>query len=345
MIFSNHHPTLLLFWFSILLVVLFIDGPYDNQAYGDEKVVRIPFGAYNPELNTPAEVWYDPPVIPVQVGDTITWLNDDREGHTVTSGKGSGRFGWMSGQHVGEPDGLFESGRFLPDESWSYTFDEEGSFSYFCTIHPWMEGIIIVEPLIPNYPHDAFGNKIVQFPVIEYTADRLIEVDLTWEPNVIKTHEKVVFIYQTYDPATNSNLDKMSYDIIITQNGKEIFRDDGLTSIAGDYRNFIFEEAGPVEIWFENIVSWGTSAIESTARAQPIDISFRAVQFTTKVYENPDKLKTIDVIVQPKQTFQLYYEIAVAIIVVPAAMLGGIIFFMKWKKPLPQTSKKKSTPI
>jgi len=74
------------------LIVLFIP----NHVFAEEFSVSIPFGAFNPELNTPAEVWYDPPTISVQVDDTITWSNDDREGHTVTSGVGSGRFGWMS---------------------------------------------------------------------------------------------------------------------------------------------------------------------------------------------------------------------------------------------------------
>lgn len=30
-------------------------------AYAEEYIVDIPFGAYNPELNAPAEVWYNPP--------------------------------------------------------------------------------------------------------------------------------------------------------------------------------------------------------------------------------------------------------------------------------------------
>jgi len=195
-----------------------------GSVYASEHTVVIPFGAYNPELNTPAEVWYDPPTIIISVGDIVTWFNDDREGHTVTSGKGSGRFGWMSDDY-GQADGLFHSERFLPGDSWSYKFEEKGTFRYFCTIHPWMEGIVLVETPIPDYPQDALGNKIEEFPVIRYTADRLIEMDLTWEPNVIKTNEKVVLIYQTYDPASNSNLDKMSYDLIIRQNGREVFRD------------------------------------------------------------------------------------------------------------------------
>ena len=247
---------------------------------------------------------------------------------------GSGRFGWMS-ENFGTPDGIFDSGRFMPGESWSYTFSDANNFSYFCTIHPWMEGVIIVQKSIPDYPTDGFGNKIEQFPALEYTGDRLIEVDMTWEPNVIKSHEKTVLIYQTYDPATNSNLDKMSYDITITQNGKEIFRDSGITSVGGDYRNVIFDEAGPIEIRFENIKSWGTSAIESKARAEPLDPSLRTAQFTTIVYENPEKIHHTEAVIQPKQTLQFYYEFAVIIILIPAAVFIAILFLMK-KKPKTQ---------
>ncbi len=322
------------------LIVLFIP----NHVFAEEFSVSIPFGAFNPELNTPAEVWYDPPTISVHVDDTITWSNDDREGHTITSGVGSGRFGWMS-DDFGMSNGIFDSDRFMPGDSWSYTFQEKGTFRYFCTIHPWMEGIVNVEPLIPDYPHDAFGNRIEKFPIINYTSDGVIELDLTWEPNVIKTFEKVVLIYQTYDPASNSNLDKMSYDIIVTQNGNEVFRDSGITQIGGDYRNVVFEEPGPVEIRFENIVSWGTSAIESGAREQPLHPSQRTVQFTTIVYENPEESSFTDDIVQPKQTFQLYYEIAVAIILIPAALFILVLWRMKSGKPTGLYLGGKATPV
>ena len=95
--------------FSILVIL-----GSTSFAYGEEYIIDIPFGAYNPELNTPTEVWYDPPLINVIVGDTIIWYNDDREAHTVTSGDGPGRFGWMDNRDFGTPDGNFDSGRFLP---------------------------------------------------------------------------------------------------------------------------------------------------------------------------------------------------------------------------------------
>jgi len=333
-----YHFTWIGFSLGLFLVILAGFFSINDNVYAEEYNVIIPFGAYNPELNTPVEVWYDPPTSIISVGDIVTWFNDDREGHTVTSGQGSGRFGWMS-DDFGQPDGFYDSGRFLPGDSWSYKFEDKGTFRYFCTIHPWMEGVVLVETPIPDYPLDALGNKIENFPVIGYTADGLIEMDLTWEPNVIKTNEKVVLVYQTYDPATNSNLDKMSYDLIIRQNGSEVFRGSGITQIGGDYRNVVFEEPGAIEIIFENIVSWGSSALESDARAQPLHPSLRSVQFTTIVYENPEHSTFTDDIVQPKQTFQIYYEIAVAIILIPGALFVVILFWMK-KKP-----KINSTPI
>jgi len=319
-------------FFTSILFVFGLGSVEDSHA--EEFTITIPFGSYNPKLDTPTEVWYDPTVINVKVGDTITWLNDDKEGHTVTSGQSAGRFGWMSAKqgNFGEPDGIFDSGRFMPKDSWTYTFENAGTFSYFCTFHPWMEGIVNVEQTIPNYPHDAAGNKIEMFPVIQFTPDKLIELDITWEPNVIKTFEKTKFIYHTYDPAINTNLDKMKYEMIITQNGRELFRDTGITQVGGDYRNFIFETSGPIEIRFQNIVSGGTSGIESATREYVDNPIFRTVVFTAMVYDNPEKTSTSEIVVQPARRIDIYYELLVAVILIPTIMLLGIIAFMKFKK-------------
>ena len=310
-----------------MILVLSLLPVFVFSAYAERQDVEIPFGAYNPELNTPAEEWYSPTILTVKVGDEVFWHNDDREGHTVTSGQGSGRFGWM-GDDYGTADGFFDSGRFMPGESWSRIFSQTGTFQYFCSIHPWMEGFIVVEPLIPDYPHDAAGNKI-EFPVVGYTQDGLIELDITWEPNIIKTNERIALVYQTYDPQTNSNLDKMSYNMTVTQNGDVIFKDKGITSVGGDYRYVVFDESGPVEIIFEDIKSWGSSGIESSIRDIEGIAQLRTVTFTTIVYENPDYTAVPEMIIQPRQTFQFYYEIAVLIIVVPAILFVFVLIRMK----------------
>ena len=315
---------------KFLLLLPFLIILASTPVYAEEYVIDIPSGAYNPELNTSAEVWYDPPQMYVTIDDTIIWYNDDHEGHTVTSGEGSGRFGWMS-DNFGKPNDIFDSGRFMPGQSWSYKFEESGTFSYYCTIHPWMEGVVIVEKQIPDYPHDATGTKL-EFPLLQYTPDKNIEVNLTWDPHVIKTHEKIQFVYQFYDPKTNSNLAEMKYNFIIFQNGQEIFRDEGLNQIGGDYRNFIFSESGSIIVRIEGIHSPSVFAEESVTVFGDIQSKEqRSVDFTTAVYDNPEKLSHENYHTKPAQRLTIYYELMLFIILVPGIMFVIALLWLKRK--------------
>ena len=335
-----NHKFFVLFLVGISFI-LFINT---ENSFAEEFVVSIPYGAFNPELNTPAEVWYDPPELSIVAGDTVTWTNDDREGHTVTSGYGAGRFDWMDTKNLGDPDGLFDSLRFMPGDSWSYTFETQGNYNYFCVIHPWMEGIVFVEPNIPDYPHDATGKKYEQFPIFLITPDNSVEINFSWEPQIIKTHEKVNFIYRFYDAIYDQPLRKLQYDIAILQNNEILYKDEGAVSGAGgDYRQWIFEEPGPIIVKISNIKPYGSVA--ETQINLSSDGTARLGDFTAMVYENVEKTTTTQKIVQPRDTLQFYYEIAVAIIVVPAVMLAALILYMKNKKDPLSTPERKASPV
>jgi plastocyanin len=323
-----------IFFIIIFFIVLFACAV--NYSYAEEITIEIPIGASNPELNTPAEVWFDPPVISVNIGDVITWINNDKEGHTVVSGESSGRFGWMS-KDFGTPDGIFASGRFMPNESWSYTFEKPGSFSYYCTIHPWMEGMVIVKESILDYPHDAFGNRIEKFPVTQFTPDQIIESDLTWEPSILKTHDKIKFIYQFYNRATSTTLANMKYDFVLIQNGKEVYRDTGLTQIGGDYRNFAFNESGPVIIRFEGISSTAGTPGEKSVGITT-NKAARTTEFSTIVYDNPEKLTHEQMQVKPAQRFEIYYGLMLGVILVPAVLFVVALLWMKKTTNSPTSS-------
>ena len=71
--------------------------------------------------------------VSIGVGDELSWYNDDTAAHTVTSGSPSDG-----------PDGMFDSGIFMAETTFSHTFDEAGTFDYFCMVHPWMKGIVQV---------------------------------------------------------------------------------------------------------------------------------------------------------------------------------------------------------
>jgi plastocyanin len=76
---------------------------------------------------------YIPSLIVIEKGKQVTWVNEDSAFHSITSG------------FYDTPTDLFDSGHLDPFESYTLTFDEIGTYDYFCTLHPWMKGQVIVE--------------------------------------------------------------------------------------------------------------------------------------------------------------------------------------------------------
>jgi len=93
--------------------------------------VSIPEGVGVPGCEETREC-FSPYEISVAVGATVTWSNDDTAVHTVTSGKDL--------LH----DELFDSSIFMSGTTFETTFNDAGSFDYFCLVHPWMTGIVHV---------------------------------------------------------------------------------------------------------------------------------------------------------------------------------------------------------
>lgn len=75
---------------------------------------------------------FSPADIEVPVGTTVTWKNESNQSHTVTSGANR------------EHDGIFDSGTVSPGNEFSWTFDETGTYDYYCIPHPGMEGTVTV---------------------------------------------------------------------------------------------------------------------------------------------------------------------------------------------------------
>ena len=114
-----------------------------EQAFASHIAILIPKDDHEPGMRTVID-WYVPRSHSVNVGDVVTWTNDDLAYHTVTSGNGVLYSKYLRGETEGIPDGDFDSGIINPGESWSYTFSEVGVFPYFCTLHPWIERTVSV---------------------------------------------------------------------------------------------------------------------------------------------------------------------------------------------------------
>jgi plastocyanin len=65
--------------------------------------------------------------VTIHVGDTITWTNDGPSSHTATANNAS-----------------FNTGVLKKGASASHTFTQPGTYTYFCQIHPFMHGTVVV---------------------------------------------------------------------------------------------------------------------------------------------------------------------------------------------------------
>jgi amicyanin len=69
---------------------------------------------------------FSPAAITVKVGATVTWTNKDQDAHTVA----------ITGAPVSQP---LQNG-----DTYTHTFAQPGTYSYLCTIHPFMRGVVVV---------------------------------------------------------------------------------------------------------------------------------------------------------------------------------------------------------
>jgi plastocyanin len=75
---------------------------------------------------------FEPEELSVATGTTVTFVNEDSVRHTFTSGEG-------------EADGTFDLETVAEGDTAEFTFDEAGTYPYFCEVHASMTGTITVE--------------------------------------------------------------------------------------------------------------------------------------------------------------------------------------------------------
>jgi plastocyanin len=100
----------------LLATLAFVPPPLSTAAQGD------------PEITVQViDFAFEPAMVMIEPGTTVTWTNAGNRPHTVTA-----------------DDGSFDSGRLDPGEQFSFTFNETGTFTYVCGFHPEMQGSVMV---------------------------------------------------------------------------------------------------------------------------------------------------------------------------------------------------------
>ena len=73
---------------------------------------------------------FKPAVLTVAAGSSVTFVNRDQEAHTVVA-----------------QNGAFNSSGLDTNDRWTVRLPKPGTYRYFCSLHPYMKGTIVVRAM------------------------------------------------------------------------------------------------------------------------------------------------------------------------------------------------------
>ena len=111
---------------TIMILTIAISGCTQSSQTGGTSNGGSQSGTYNVEIQNFA---FNPSQITIKKGETVIWTNKDSTPHTVLSDSGN----------------EINSGSLSNGQTYSHTFNQAGTFEYYCSIHPYMKAKIIVE--------------------------------------------------------------------------------------------------------------------------------------------------------------------------------------------------------
>jgi plastocyanin len=195
------------------LVLFTISLGTASPAFADHATASVsaPQGTSVPGCETANECFI-PYEVTVDVGGEVTWSNDDTAAHTVTAGSAADG-----------PSGVFDSSLFMAGTTFSHTFEAEGVFPYFCMVHPWMQGIVTVQA--DEGPEPGDGTIIVGTPPEDETTVTGISEDGTLRAEITASNpvaDEIMSLEIKFRDSTGSVNKHANYDLIVSQNGKEV---------------------------------------------------------------------------------------------------------------------------
>lgn len=190
---------------SFFVLFAIVGGLTVPTAFADHATasVSVPEGSGVPGCED-TDACYIPSTVTIDEGGEVTWSNDDTAAHTVTSGTAADG-----------PDGNFDSSLFMAGTTFSFKFDdfEAGEYPYFCMVHPWMTGTVVVE--VEGAEDD---DMMMDDEIMEESASGMLsdgtEVELIAS---VPTAGEMMDIKIVFEGAGHIN-----YDVMVTQNGETV---------------------------------------------------------------------------------------------------------------------------
>jgi predicted secreted protein with PEFG-CTERM motif len=159
-----------------------------------------------------------PATVTIGVGGMVTFANNDSAAHTSTAGT-----------PADGPSGVWDSSLVMMGAAYTTPALEAGEYPYFCMVHPWMEGLVIVE----EESHDDHGHD-------EAKEDHDDHGDMEMEMQTLTAADIAIDIADGAKAGERVAIDvtisgsHVNYDIVATQNGETILDESGNHSHTGE---------------------------------------------------------------------------------------------------------------
>ena len=201
---------------------------------------------------------YTPSVAHVKLGSVVTMTNTDPTGvHTFTSGTVDG--------FTPSPDGVFDSGVLMSNDAFEWSPTEAGTVPYYCMLHTWMVGEIIVQEAAAEEHADDHGDDHGDDKEMSHDDETEMAHDEMVHDEVAEDVELMVMISDAQVMGGTQielefNVLHLNYDLTATQNGEVVFEEKGLHSmelIATHQIDALGSDENPIDV---EVVSLGIGA-------------------------------------------------------------------------------------
>ena len=188
---------------------------------------------------------YTPMVATVDVGGVVTMTNSDSTGspHSFTAGTIDG--------FAQNPSGEFDSGFMEADTTLEWIPTEPGTVPYYCMLHVWMIGEIIVQEAAAEEHADDHGDDKGHDDMVHEEVAEDVELMVMISDAQVMGGTQIELEF---------NVLHLNYDLTATQNGEVVFEEKGLHSmelIATHQIDALGSDENPIDV---EVVSLGIGA-------------------------------------------------------------------------------------
>ena len=161
-----------------------------------------------------------PATVTIGVGGMVTFANNDSAAHTSTAGT-----------PADGPSGVWDSSLVMMGAAYTTPALEAGEYPYFCMVHPWMEGLVIVE----EESHDDHGHDETK-----EDHDDHGDMEMEMEMQTLTAADIAIDIADGAKAGERVSIDvtiggeHVNYDIVATHGGETILSESNVHSHTGE---------------------------------------------------------------------------------------------------------------